>query len=420
MSNLPFTSHPKLRWPIDLRIERQGEAEALIISCPFGIIPKPLVLVAAVAPVVVACDGTASFQQILDKFSPQGLSGELLEELLRILDQNYCLDTTRYQQAYSQLVQSYRTLPYRAPVLAGLAYPAEPEALGHLVDAYMHNHEALVVSAQTQLRVLVAPHIDYRRGGACYGATYPYLAASLADLYILIGTSHQYSRGLFHLSDKDFQSPLGTARCDKDFITSLVSSTRLDEAFAEEYLHRSEHSLELQLPFFTRLKPDALIVPLLVGSFHEMLRPHAAASVWHEYERFVEALDRQLHLVRSSGRTYTFVAGVDMAHVGRAFGDPEPLTPERLRDVSIRDSEYLAAIQEGDKEALFRHVSSDRDARRLCGFPTMYTVLDLLGRQGQKCAGTVIKYDQAVDYNTDCGVTFAGVVLSDCGVNASP
>jgi hypothetical protein len=41
----------------------------------------------------------------------------------------------------------------------------------------------------------------------------------------------------------------------------------------------------------------------------------------------------------------------------------------------------------------------------------MYTVLDVLARVGLKSDCEILRYDQAVDYETDCAVTYAGVAL---------
>ena len=113
----------------------------------------------------------------------------------------------------------------------------------------------------------------------------------------------------------------------------------------------------------------------------------------------------------SEGKKVCFIAGVDMAHVGRHFGDKEWLSSERLRRIGERDQHYLTAIKRGDKKALFEHICEDGDARRICGFPTMYTILDVLERMGKRYECDVINYEQAVDDQADCAVTFAGAAM---------
>jgi len=278
-----------------------------------------------------------------------------------------------------------------------------------MVQGYLKSFEP--PQTKRDIACLVAPHIDYRRGGACYGAIYPRLTESRADTYILIGTAHQYSRGIFHLCAKDFQSPLGTHPCDQSFITELANRFGLKRSFADQYLHRREHSLELQLPFLSAVQPSSTVVPILVGSYHPMLEAMRYPQEWEEYETFAGALTEIIKERTRRGEKIAFLAGVDMAHIGRSFGDEGNLSPERMREIGYRDQQYLRAIEECDHKALFDHIAQDQDARRICGFPTMYLVLDVLNRLGSKPEVDVVGYDQAVDYQSDCAVTFAGVAM---------
>jgi AmmeMemoRadiSam system protein B len=132
---------------------------------------------------------------------------------------------------------------------------------------------------------------------------------------------------------------------------------------------------------------------------------------WEKYESFAGALAELWRERTVRGEKVAFIAGVDMAHVGRSFGDQGALSPELMRDIAARDAQYLSAIERGDKRALFDHIAEDSDARRICGFPTMYTVLDVLHRVGTHNQCEILRYDQAVDYQSDCAVTYAGVAL---------
>lgn len=369
-----------------------------------------MILVPEVAPIVSLFDGTLSFQQILDRFSPQGLSAEVLQELIRLLDESLFMTNDRFFAASQRVKDEFRALQVRSPALVGLSYPENPDKLGALVDGYL---SPTITQSADEVTGIVAPHIDYRRGGPCYGHIYPHLRTSKADLYILIGTAHQYSTGLFHLCAKDFASPLGVAECNREFVSKVAAGFGIERAFAEEALHKREHSLELQLPFLARVRSGVAIVPVLVGSFHRMLAGGRRPQQYEEYETFVATLSRCIADYRLTGKRVGFIAGVDMAHVGSAFGDTGRLSAERMREIAILDSEYLVAIAQCDKERLFEHVAKDNDARRICGFPSMYTILDVISRTFRRTVGTVIHYDQAVDYSTDCAVTFAGLTLSE-------
>ena len=408
---------PKLRWPLEVRLislEAAGEAhsdgQAILIQCPLGISPGPLLLVPAVGPLLSEFNGERSVEDILARFSAQGLQQTTLDELISLLDAHLFLAGPRFFAAERENVEGFRALPVRPAALAGSAYPASETDLRAFVDGLLVPLDKK--SRQKDIQCLVAPHIDYRRGGACYGKIYPHLASSDADTYILIGTSHQFSRQMFHLSAKDFESPLGVVPCDANFVARLVARLGQERAFRDEHLHRREHSLELQLPFISRVKPGAQIVPILVGSFHEAIEQGRELDRFDEYVSFVGACAEVIHQERQDGRRVCFIAGVDMAHVGRHFGDERALTPQVMESVAERDSRYLEAIKQHDLKALFEHIAEDNDARRICGFPTMYTVLDILHKLGDRVRCEVSYYDQAVDFKSECAVTYAGLALA--------
>jgi hypothetical protein len=98
-----------------------------------------------------------------------------------------------------------------------------------------------------------------------------------------------------------------------------------------------------------------------------------------------------------------------MAHVGPAFGDNSALNQKILNDVRVRDMLYLEAIHRRDKNALFAHMREDHDARRVCGFPAVYTLLDLFERIAVGYTAELFDYRQAVDEQGTCGVTFCGM-----------
>jgi hypothetical protein len=395
--------------PLESVASEQRESQAILIQCPLGISSQPLLLVPAVGPLLSVLDGERSVEEILAHFAPQGLQRATLDELIALLDAHLFLAGPRFFAAERETVECFRALSIRPAALAGSAYPSAEADLRALVDGLLVTPSSEFKSRN--LQCLVAPHIDYRRGGRCYGQIYPYLADCDADTFILIGTSHQYSRQMFHLSAKDFESPLGVLPCDSALVSRIAARFGTERAFRDEYLHRREHSLELQLPFISRVRPGARIAPILVGSFHEAIESGRELDRFDEYTSFVGACAEAIQQERQGGRRVCFIAGVDMAHVGRHFGDEGALSPEFMDRVAERDSCYLQAIQQHDLTALFAHIAEDQDARRICGFPTMYAVLDILKKLGDRVTCDVTHYDQAVDYQSDCAVTFAGLAL---------
>lgn len=408
--NDPY-SYPKLRSPIDMRLEKVEGQEVLLLNCPLGISPAPLFLVPAVGPILSCFEGALSIEEITAQFSQYGVKRELIRELAALLDKHLFLASPNFFSAQQAQKEQFRLSPVRPAALAGSGYPALSAELTREIDGYLSLPCDTSLDSEAPLIGLVSPHIDYRRGGTAYGLTYNRLRPQQHDLYIVIGTAHQYSRGKFHLTRKDFPTPLGNLKTDHSFVDYLAMNYGFERSFADEFLHRREHSLELQLPFLHRLKSGPRLIPILVGSFHHMLNSGKYPEAFEDYDSFAAALAEGIKQRLSAGEKICIIAGVDMAHVGQSFGDSEKLTPEFMEKIRARDSIYLDSIKEHDKHKMFQHIAEDEDGRRICGFPTMYTVLDVLGRVGLRYTTQVYDYRQAVDYPRECAVTFAGLGL---------
>src|SRR5262249_55519986 len=122
-----------------------------------------------------------------------------------------------------------------------------------------------------RLRALLAPHIDYARGGVSYAWGFKELADRTdASLFVIVGTSH-YSPERFTLTRQNFKTPLGVVPTDQAFADRLVESYG-DGLFDDPFAHVPEHSIELEVVFlqylFEKVRPIR-IVPLVVGSFHD-------------------------------------------------------------------------------------------------------------------------------------------------------
>jgi len=120
--------------------------------------------------------------------------------------------------------------------------------------------------------------------------------------------------------------------------------------------------------------------------------------------RFIDALQ---DLASSEARRVCLVAGVDLAHVGRQFGDREEITPEFLKWVGDQDQLLIDRLAALDAPGFFNEIAKDQDRRRICGFSPLYSLIQLLdGSQGR-----LLKYDQAFTPETGSAVTFTSMVF---------
>jgi AmmeMemoRadiSam system protein B len=112
-------------------------------------------------------------------------------------------------------------------------------------------------------------------------------------------------------------------------------------------------------------------------------------------------------MAEREARKVCFVAGVDLAHVGRQFGDREPITENFLNSVESEDRELVERLTALDAAGFFNEIAKDQDKRRICGFSPLYSLIHLLDRP----PGRHLKYGQAFTAETGSAVTFTSVIF---------
>lgn len=412
--------NPKLRPVEAFPVQQDGATliylkDPLNLAMPIGISPVGYFILSHF-------DGKHSRIDVQRAYARQfgaALHSSELEKFIEMLDQRHYLEGERFENYCRQVMIEFRRLPERAPAHAGGVYKADAEELIAQLDGYFCAAEGPGLpsarAARDTPKAIVAPHIDFQRGGPAYAWAYkPLVESEGADLYILLGTSHCGGRTPYILTRKDFSTPLGLAETDKDFVDRLQAGLAAD-GFTDEYLHRGEHSLEFQVLFlkYCAQKRAALagrpekpfqIVPILVSSFHSaMLRKTPP-----EEDATIGAFLRTLReLARRESRKVCFVAGVDLAHVGRQFGDAEPITEEFLHRVEREDRELVERLAALDAPGFFHNVAKDEDRRRICGFSPLYSLIHVL----QGTEGRALAYRQAYTPETASAVTFASVLF---------
>ena len=205
------------------------------------------------------------------------LSQDQLDGIIDHLDEHLFLNNDRFMAARQNTEEKFRRTPIRDAAHAGTAYADNAEDLDKQLKAFYAasgGPGSTSVSSGEQIKGIIAPHIDFHRGGPCYTWAYRELASSLdADLFIILGIGHSGPRRLFTMTPKDFSTPFGTIRTDQDFVNQVQTLCPFD-IFEDEFLHKYEHSIEFQVVFLQSIlrdRPDTMIVPILCGSFHKMV-----------------------------------------------------------------------------------------------------------------------------------------------------
>ncbi len=153
----------------------------------------------------------------------------------------------------------------REPAVAGRFYPANAQALLAEIDGFLTPSGGPGDEPEPKILAFgcVVPHAGYMYSGHVAGAVYRRL--ELPRRVIMLCPNHTgmgeplaiMSRGAWH-------TPLGYAPIAEDLATELIE--RMPLLSEDEEAHRSEHALEVQLPFLQVLAPNFQFVPIAIGT----------------------------------------------------------------------------------------------------------------------------------------------------------
>jgi len=405
--------YPKLRNINIFPVQSSGQ----ILFClqdPKNISEKALFLPAPLFSIVSLFDGQHSILDIQAEYmrrSGDFLFTEKVQEIISQLDENLFLEGDRFQKALKQKEEMFKRSSAREAAFAGKSYEGDPDRLKLQLEGYFTGSDGPGPlggrGGVNGLRGVVAPHIDFQRGGFCYAFAHREIwERNPSRCFVIFGTAHTAMEYPFCLSRKDFLTPLGTLNVDQELIDAIQSRCP-DDLFKDEGVHRSEHSIEFQCIFLRYLypEPDSLkIVPILTGSLQEAVEKGISPMEIKPIRQFIEALGGA---VSSLGRNVCYIASADLSHIGLQFGDREGIKEYDLRILKEEDQETLGYAERMDGEGFFSSIMRERDRRRICGLPAIYTMLKVLNAN----EGRLLKYGQAFTPETQSVVSFVSLAF---------
>lgn len=398
---------PKLR-PIGGRPIKNGEHDGLLLRDSLKLCEHSVVLPHSLTPVLGMLDGNHTVGQLPARLQSRfglAIGSAQLQQLLAALDNAKLLENDNSARALAQAVSDFHALPHRTLSSAGHSYPAEPEALREMFDAYLADADTPVRAAD--LRALFSPHIDYGRGQSAYAALWQAgaAAAQQAELVILIGTDHSHGEPELTLTRQNYATPYGVLPTELDLVDELAGTLGAARVFAHELHNRGEHSLELVANWLHHMRSgqSVALLPVLVGSLGAYVRGGADISSNQVFEGFIA----QCHAVMRSRRTLVVISG-DLSHVGPAF-EGAALRAAGKDKLRKSDTAIIAAASTGQPDRFLSSVAAIADRTNICGVAPLYLGLRLLGES----RGNSMAYQHCPADDSDtsvvsvCGITFS-------------
>ncbi|HET8533380.1 MAG TPA: AmmeMemoRadiSam system protein B [Methylomirabilota bacterium] len=403
--------NPRLRAVEAFPVEHEGQ-RCIALRDPAGFTDQIAVLPGPLLDLVSLFDGEHPIEvirEVVRRRHGEAPSVEQITALVERLDDAGFLESDRFEERRRATEDAFRRSPVRAAAHAGGAYAGEADELrAQIAGFFAHadgpgSRAAAPAPRPGSLSALIAPHIDFHRGGPTYAWAYQeVLERSDADLFVILGTCHAGMADPFAVTLKPYDTPLGPVAADRDFYDALSRRAGQD-LLASEPAHRAEHSIEFQAVMLQSLvggRRPFTILPVLASYLHEAVWAGTEPEGDRRVPRFLDALRET---IAASTRRVCLVAGVDLAHVGPRFGDPDQNTEGSLATVERADRAMLESVVAGDARGFFDQVAADRDARRICGLSPIYSLLRLL----PEGPGRLLQYRQWPD--PEGAVTFCAV-----------
>jgi len=264
----------------------------------------------------------------------------------------------------------------RAPAVAGRFYPADPDSLLADVSSYLSPLEKPIAALGC-----IVPHAGYMYSAHVAGAVYARL--DLPKCCIVMCPNHT-GRGepLSIMTRGSWQTPLGKIPIDEELATAL--SQAFPELEEDVEAHRSEHAVEVQLPFLQARQPHLRFVPIALGTS----RYESLAGLGEAIARVVLEQKQRILIIASS----------DMNHY------------ESDEVTRIKDHKAIERILALDPRGLYDTVMTEHIS--MCGFGPAVAMLTAANGLGATST-QLVKYATSGDISGDreMVVGYAGVMI---------
>jgi len=266
----------------------------------------------------------------------------------------------------------------RTPAVAGRFYPANPATLSAMISIFLDEG-----SIRRPAIGVVVPHAGFIYSGHVAGAVYSRI--SIPSRTIILCPNHTgYGVPLSIMRRGEWQTPLGSLEIDSELADALLmADPQLED---DREAHRSEHAVEVQLPFIQFLhKSGVKFVPIVVG-----------VSDWSSLERLGKAIGETVARV---DRSTLIMASSDMNHY-----ESDAIT-------RVKDAKAIDPLLKLDAMGL--HDTVRRERISMCGAGPATAMIVAAKTLGATKA-ELVKYATSAEVSKDFDrvVGYAGVIVT--------
>jgi len=150
----------------------------------------------------------------------------------------------------------------RQSAVAGQFYSSDKKELTQMIGQFLN--EVNLPEREEQIRALIVPHASHAYSGGVAAHGFKVIQGQEIKRIILIGSSHNFYLDKAVIDSHDvWQTVLGQVSLDTDLRDKLVKESSLFQVDSEP--HKTEHSLEVEIPFLQTVLSDFKLLPILVN-----------------------------------------------------------------------------------------------------------------------------------------------------------
>ncbi len=261
----------------------------------------------------------------------------------------------------------------RLPAVAGSFYPDnEGELRTQIQQCFLHPLGPGAIPSipgemNEDLVGLVVPHAGYQYSGPIAAHSYYKLAiAGMRQSVVILGPNHSgYGSGVSANTSGEWSTPLGEVQVDSELGGKIVKNSGLIDV--EDRAHKSEHSIEVQLPFLQFIYPRRFrFVPLcmmlqdletskevgeaVAGAVEDTGAVVLASSDWTHYEPQEKAVakDKQALKAVVAMDSVDFQRTIEEKMVSACGYGPVTALIHAARMLGAKDGKLLSYQTSGD------------------------------------------------------------------------
>ena len=287
----------------------------------------------------------------------------------------------------------------RYPTVAGSFYPTGEELNMMLKEFFKDLGE---LGEKKKITAGVAPHAGYVFSGFTASRTYKAIYEDgLPETFVVIGPNHTgLGSPVAIYPEGEWTTPMGGIKVDEDLAKAIARHSGI--ADLDEFAHKYEHSIEVQIPFIQyisqKAEEEVRIVPITLGLQDEEVAEDLGKAIFEASQEL--------------GRDIVVIASTDMMHYGYAYG----YVPFRARGDDLLgrirewDFRIIQKILEFDHKGIFDEIR--KMDHTMCGPGGVGTAI-VFSRLAGAVETEVLHYTTSfeVSRSTDAVVGYVSIIM---------